>query len=100
MKGVLILLFIAGLFQIGHAQCPAGQSPTFWHPDQIDSFKVLYPNCDEYSFETTMIDGEYVKPHIGSAKDKMLYVISLIAVLLLLLGLIKIATSKITYFQK
>lgn len=81
------------------AQCPEGQRQTFWHPSQIDSFKLLYPNCNEFNFQTRMVNGEYVKPKFGTAKDKFQYLIALISILILILCILKIVTSKIEYFK-
>jgi len=61
---ILMLLF---LFSISStiAQCPKGPEPFFWHPDQLDSFKLIYPNCEKYSWQFTMERGEYIMPRKG-----------------------------------
>lgn len=99
MKQLVFIVVMSMLSLFTTAQCPDGPIPKFWHPNQLDSFQLLYPHCDDYDFQFTKIDGVYVKPSETPRKDQLVYVICLIAVLIVILLMIKLVTRKVDYFR-
>lgn len=98
MRRMFMVLSAVGICLLSSAQCPEGPRPNFWHPDQIDSFKLLYPDCDKYNYQTTMINGEYVKPKLGTVNDKIFYAALLVLMLASIIYVLKIVTTRIEYF--
>jgi len=99
MRSCIILIIILCSVQNCRAQCPEEKQQTFWHPNQLDSFKTLYPDCEKYDFQFIIVDGEYIKPTYGATKEKIQYLLCLTFVLALVLCLLKLITVKIEYFK-
>ena len=100
MKGALCILVQIMFLHAVYSQCPDGPTPSFWHPDQVDSFKNKYPGCRNFVFQAEMINGEYVKPRKSSLGMNIVYLFSLSGLLLIILFSIKLVTQKIPYFSQ
>lgn len=94
---LVIIIFCNINFLAG--QCPNGPRHNFWHPDQVDSFKVLYPTCDKYNYQFTKINGEYIKPKASLNSSNLAYSATLILTLSLILIILKLITNRIRYFK-
>lgn len=97
MRSTLItfLALVISIVSI-NAQCPEGPEPFFWHPDQVDSFKLIYPECEKYSWQFTMERGEYIMPKEG---ENLKYLVTLFIILSFILITIKVITRNIRYFN-
>lgn len=98
-----IVILIFGLLvmvkaELLYAQCPSRPGkPVLRDQAAVDSFLAIYPDCTNYIEGYIAIDG---KPIYWVYEDVQNYLLTLGALVLLILGLLKILFSKVKFFQE
>lgn len=81
-----------------NAQCPDRPGkPVLRNQEAIDSFLAIYPNCTNYIEGTMSVNGV---PIHWVYEDVKSYLLTLVGLLILILGLLKILFTKVNFFQE
>ena len=82
----IVVLLIFSLVIISHTSvaqnparlCPEGEQPIFTRVHQIDSFHMIYPDCEEYNFYGYYNNGVPIDP---PQERRLPYVLTLFTIL-------------------
>ncbi len=84
--------------EISNAQCPDRPGkPVLRDQEAVDSFLAIYPNCTNYIEGTMSVNGV---PIYWVYEDVSNYLLTLIGLLILILGALKLLFSKVKFFQE